>query len=375
MELHIQKYLRTHGLEKTIEQFKLIHKVKGNLNLFKYNQIESDYSLPEVQEARGLILDSSNNWNVVCYTFHKFFNTQEGFAHPLDWSSTKIFRKLDGSIIQLYFYMNEWHVATSGTIDAQTDSNDGLITFHDLFWKTVKIQYNLTKEEFGAKFDHDYCYAFELCTPFNIVVTQHKDHQIHLLGLRNKITLLEETIEQEKFDWLLRPDTFNILDINAVHDLLTDWDWQMEGVIALDKHFNRQKVKNPKYVAVHHLKGSLGAHHIMQVIKDNELSEFCVYFKERQDEAFELKRKYDLLCKYIDDLYLITLNGGEGFESQKDYALAVQTKIDRTYQGLMYGLKKGSYKNAVEWLYKEDNRWLYLYLNNQFLQLNLKDVA
>lgn len=34
---------------------------------FKYNQIKSDMSLRICKEARGLILDKEDNWNVVSY--------------------------------------------------------------------------------------------------------------------------------------------------------------------------------------------------------------------------------------------------------------------------------------------------------------------
>lgn len=359
--LQIQQYLRTHGLEKTVENFKLIHKVKGDLNMFKYNQIESNYALEEVQESRGLILDAANNWAVVCYTFHKFFNTQEGFAHPIDWNNCKVYKKEDGSILQMYFYNNEWHVATSGTIDADTYSNDGLISFKDLFWKTVLIHYKMTKEQFTDKFDTNYCYAFELCTPFNLVITQHKSYRLIFLGLRNKLTLHEEIIEQEKFNWLQIPETFDLNNIEEVTNSLVGKDWQDEGYVVCDINFNRQKIKNPAYVAVHHLKGNLGAHHVMQVIKDNDLDEFFIYCPERKDEVTQLKIGYDKLLWTIESQYKTFLKNGE-YESDKDFALDVQAKIARPFHGVMYSVRKNK-TTFKEWLYKYDNKELYLLLN------------
>lgn len=359
--LHIQQYLRQHGVEKTVEDFKLIHKVKGHLNMFKYNQIESDYALPEVQECRGLILDS-RDWSIVCYTFHKFFNHQEGFAHPIDWQSALVMQKLDGSIIQMYYFENEWHVATSGTIDADTTSNDGLITFQKLFWKTVFIHYEMLQDEFTSKFDPQYCYAFELCTPFNLVITQHKSHKLFLLGLRNKITLQEETIFQSKFDWVAKPIVHKLSSIDEMNATMPGKDWQDEGYVVVDKFFNRQKLKNPAYVAVHHLKGNLGAHHVMQVVKDNELDEFNIYCPERKDEVLMLKQKYDYLKIHLEFLYNITLNKGN-YATVKDFALDVQAKIERKFQPLMYNLQKGKCTIA-EWMYQCDNKDLYLWFTS-----------
>lgn len=361
MSLHIQQYLRQHGVEKTVEDFKLIHKVKGHLNMFKYNQIESNYALPEVQEARGLILDD-RNWDVVCYTFHKFFNMQEGFAHPIDWDSATVYKKEDGSILQMYFYENDWHVATSGTIDADTYSNDGLISFKDLFWKTVSIHYGLSKDEFTAKFDKNYCYAFELCTPFNLVITQHKTYRLILLGSRNKITLQEESIHQPYYEWLQIPEVFDLTNVDQIVESLKGKDWQDEGYVVCDQFFNRQKIKNPAYVAVHHLKGNLGAHHVMQVVKDNELDEFCIYCPERKDEVYSLKKEYDSCTAALELMYKIELNNGE-YPTVKDFALDVQKKIPKKFQALMYRLQKQK-TTIKQWMYECDNKDLYLWFTS-----------
>ena len=42
--------------------------------LFKYNQIESDFSEEICCEARGLIIDSTDKFKVVRMAFKKFFN-------------------------------------------------------------------------------------------------------------------------------------------------------------------------------------------------------------------------------------------------------------------------------------------------------------
>lgn len=364
MELEIQKYLREHGLAKTVADLKLIHKVKGDLNLFKYNQIESDYSIRAVQEARGLILDSSDDWNIVCYTFHKFFNMQEGFAHPLDWNTVRVYQKLDGSIIQMYHFRGAWHFATSGTIDGMTETTSGLKLFSELATETVQKCYGLTRDEFTSRFDQDYCYAFELCTPFNIVITQHKSYSLNLLGLRNKRTLQEEPIEQDKFDWLRRPKAYPLRDIAEIQKTFESMTWEEEGYIFCDAGFNRQKCKNPAYVSVHHLKSGLGPQYIMDVIKDNELSEFTVYFAERSEEAYELKRLYDELNATLQEVWDGRLSSGTGFETQKDFADVIQREVTRDFRNLFYGLRNGRVASVTDWLRAQDNKWLYLYLND-----------
>lgn len=246
-----------------------------------------------------------------------------------------------------------------GTIDADTTSNDGLITFQNLFWKTVFIHYGLTKNEFTYHFNPDYCYAFELCTPFNLVITQHKDHKLYLLGIRNKITLQEESIFQPGFDWLAKPIVHKLSSIDEMNATMPGKDWQDEGYVVVDKYFNRQKLKNPAYVAVHHLKGNLGAHHVMQVVKDNELEEFSIYCPERKDEVAQLKIEYDNLTAKLQTLYDVVLKGGN-YPTVKDFALDNQKFVERKFQGLMYQLQKGK-TTVKQWMYECDNKDLYMW--------------
>ena len=50
--------------------------------LFKYNQISSDFNEEICKEARGLILDSTDNFKVVRLAFYKFL-TKENHSPPL----------------------------------------------------------------------------------------------------------------------------------------------------------------------------------------------------------------------------------------------------------------------------------------------------
>ena len=74
--LEIQKFIAEHRSNwrelLTSPPYSLIIKKKDNLYLFQYMQGVSDYALPIVLEARGLILEDET-FNVVCMGFTKFF--------------------------------------------------------------------------------------------------------------------------------------------------------------------------------------------------------------------------------------------------------------------------------------------------------------
>ncbi len=66
--LAIVDYIKKNGLEKAISEFKLVCKEYEHKVLLKYNQIESDMSIPEVQDCRGLVLEKGT-WKVMSLAF------------------------------------------------------------------------------------------------------------------------------------------------------------------------------------------------------------------------------------------------------------------------------------------------------------------
>ena len=51
----------------------------------------------------------------------RFFNYNEKEADILDWNSVKVYEKIDGCLATLYYYNNEWHVASDDTPDASDE--------------------------------------------------------------------------------------------------------------------------------------------------------------------------------------------------------------------------------------------------------------
>jgi len=189
MPLAVQSYLRSgHTLADLAKHYAIkatYSKVNPSLVLLKYNQIDSPMGSPIVQECRGLILDEANDWAIVSHPFHKFFNYGEGHAAKIDWPSAVYLEKLDGSLMQLYFYNGNWFVASSGQPDASGQVHDNANkTFSDLFWQ---IWY---EKDVGvlSDLDPDFTYLFELTSPENRVVISHAESNLTLIGQRNRVT-------------------------------------------------------------------------------------------------------------------------------------------------------------------------------------------
>lgn len=365
--LKIVEYLKAHGLEKTVSDFNLIVREYPHKVLLKYNQIESKMSLPEVQEARGLILER-DTWTVMAMAFKKFFNNGEENAAKIDWNSAIIFEKCDGSLLTLYFdwVLNEWKVSTTGTAEAEGEvNNKNNTTFASLFFSTL--------EKYGVNLDDldtDFNYMFELMTPYNVVVTPHKESKVKLLGVRNVKTLEElsydELIEFAHNFGLDLPLTYDLnKNFGALIKTFDSMPFYEEGYIVVDANFNRVKVKNPSYVAAHHLKSKTAEYNILEIVKTNEVDEFIATFAERKEEILSLKANYDALLIELENIWEelpkpknITPQEKKKF-AMNLFDLAKTNERAKQFSGLFFALKDGKVSNIKDYLFEYDNRTLY----------------
>ena len=162
----------------------------GALCIFNYN-ITSDFSLPEVAEARGIILDTEKR-EVVCWPFRKFGNYNESYADRIDWQTARVQEKVDGSIVKLWFdgKRGAWQFSTNGCIRAEEASVDGRwdLKYGDLIRKAE----NYGEIPFYA-LDREKTYIFELVSPEAPIVVAYPKTLLYHIGTRSNLTGREET--------------------------------------------------------------------------------------------------------------------------------------------------------------------------------------
>jgi hypothetical protein len=370
--LAIQNYLRTHGLEKTIKDFSLKTREYEHKILLKYDQLVSPtlMALPEMQDCRGIILEKGT-WNVMSLAFRKFFNSEEGNAAKIDWNTAHVLEKLDGTMIQVYYDWHDmtWYAGTTGTANGEGEvNNKNGTTFNDLFWDTVNNKYTFNV----CLLNYDYIYVFELTTPYNIVVKPHGESSATLLAVRNRKTLVELSgRDLEMTAVSLDIPLVKSFDINAknVGHLLKTFEnmpWSEEGYVVRDGNDNRVKVKNPAYVAVHHLKGKTAEHNILTIVKTNEIEEFAATFPERTEELNRLKEGYDGLIAKLNGVWdELKLRKPKNItkEEQKKFAAAVFEVCEKydlkNFTGLYFGLAQYKIASIEEYMFNYDDKTLY----------------
>lgn len=338
-EMKVQEYLRVHGVESLREELGIIVKEYEDLLVLNYNQIESPKTHPIVMECRGLILD--RGFNVVSRSFGRFFNLGEApetQAH-LDWSKAVCHEKVDGSLIKIYHFQDEWYVSTRGTAFAESACNFGE-TFYALVLKSLGLKYD---EEFKylceRYLDTEWTYIFELTSVENRVVKRYEGYTLHYLAARHNET--GEYGDAYEFDaaMALGADPVKLFHFSSMEDCvetakhLPDLE---EGYVVFMDGQPVCKVKSPAYVAAHRLRGNgLNPKSIMQLVLMGEQSEYLSIFPE--DESFFVPYT-EALESLLEDMKE-TFSVSNSQESQKDFALSVKDKI---YSPVLFQARKNS---------------------------------
>ena len=259
----------------------------GKYVLLKYQQFNSDLSIPIVRECRGAIFyDNNGKYECVCRAFDKFGNYGESYAAAIDWNSVVVQEKIDGSLIKLYHHGDTWHIATNGTIDAfKANVGDFNLSFGDLVHKALggEEQFKL----FCQHLDTDYTYMFELVSPMSIATIYYADTKLYYLGQRDMTTMIESNKYQAFMEWfgVLKPKIYHLNSIDGCLEYVNTMTRDEEGFVIVDNRFNRIKLKSPEYLLAFHMtnNGEVTTKRIINMIKNEQIDDFLAYCPQYKD--------------------------------------------------------------------------------------------
>lgn len=335
--LKTQQYIKEHGLDSLVNDLG-IHATKhpkwSNLWHLKYDQIGSPWGNPVVCECRALILDADKDWAVVAHPYNKFFNYGESYADIIDWSTARVYEKVDGTLIVMWHYQGTWNVSTSGTPDGGQ--------FADLFWKQFENEVDAYAVTAMAE---NFTWMWEYTSPETRIVVPHTQTSIILHGCRELDTDLEfdPSIVSDGMYWPL-VKSFNLSsleDVLAAANVLSPGE--QEGFVVVDKDFHRIKIKSPLYVALHHLTGHITTRALLDVARKSEHLELLAYFPQLQQQVEEFVRRLDALCVRIQK----TFDNLKDSQSRKIFAISAG---QYSYSSILFGLLDGKIKDIKKHL-------------------------
>ncbi len=332
------------------------------LYMFSYSQFESDFTNPIVKACRGSIVSIENNMPyMVCTPFYKFGNYGEDYTDEIDWESAVVRDKIDGCLIKLFNYKNQWYWITNNGWDITAnlpsalkccyieEATEDAKTFEDLIQYTLKTNHPSFLKE---SLDPDYTYMFELISPQNRIICEYEKTELYLLGGRNKKTYQEVTPEQlkENFKSLKSfniPVVFNLNNIDDVIKLCNSYsDTKYEGVVVCDKDFRRFKIKCAHYLEIKGFKHSFEGFNdtkIFEAWKNGTVDDIIGVFPAIQTQLTKIKEVYTEAKKRIDMLFqLANIKYTELLlekRTKKDYALWVQKNFKDLSSLMFFAIK------------------------------------
>jgi T4 RnlA family RNA ligase len=270
-------------LPTLIEQGYIVSQTHLTLPLTIYNytaQTQYERYWNEVTlSCRGLVLD--DQYRTIARPLPKFFNLQE-HQGTLPDGVPKIYEKLDGSLILLFFYAGQWQVASRGSFVSDQAQKA----------KTLLANYSLDR------LDPDYTYLLEVIYPNNrIVVDYGNAERLVLLAAVHTETGTE--LDHQLVEWSDRAQTYPATSLpDWIASLNPSELSNQEGFILQWSNGFRLKYKLEDYVRLHRVLTRVQAKDIWECLSQNQ--DLSQYLDSVPDEFYTWVKtvKADLEAQY-----------------------------------------------------------------------------
>lgn len=252
---------------------------------------------------RATITD--HDGNVVARSFPKFFNYEELAEFPD--CPYKLYEKMDGSLILLFNYNNEWIVSSKGSFTSE---------------QALKAK-EIVKDYYLECLPNHLTYSFELIGRSNqIVVDYGPEDRLVMLAAFNK-----------------KGGEYHISEfIDCGTELVTeykiwneDWDTikkeisdKKEGYVVRFDNGYRMKIKGETYVKLHKIMTNLSTTDIWEHLKDNKIEELLQVVPDEMDSwvkevVKDIVIRFEDLEKEYQWIYKV-ISRSDGAKDRKEFA-------------------------------------------------------
>ena len=299
--------------------------------------------------ARGLVTNEFGI--VVARPFKKFFNMEEGKHTPT--TDFEVFEKVDGSLGILFYYNNQWVMATRGSFTSEQSLKG--------FEMLQKYDYqNLHK---------DYTYLFEIIYQENRIVCQYDFEDLVLLGMINTKTGYEVDLYGGGDDIRFKNMVSNIgfmvakkydgvKDYSALKEMVKDDE---EGFIVRFSNGDRMKIKGEEYLRLHKIMTNVSTTSVWEILSNGgKIEEVLVGVP---DEFYDKVKEYVKNLRYT--FMSVREDAGKRFDNfnesydysdvtKKDYAMWVLQQPEHLRPILFKMYDKKEYSSYIWKLIKPE---------------------
>lgn len=276
---------------------KYINKVETNdLVLYNYSDkctyeaFWNEFTL----KSRGIIYEKNTN-KLIARPFTKFFNlneNEESQLHNLPIHlSYEVYEKSDGSLGILYWYNNQWNIATRGSFNSE-QAIEGL---------KIMQNYNL------SYLDTNYTYLVEIIYPENkIIVNYGNERKLVLLG-----AIKVDTADELSYDSLLVTSKKTGMDIvkrfnYSILELIKlqkEIPKDIEGFIIKFNNGLRIKIKGEEYLKLAKIIANISPISLWEVMNNGKVS--IEYLQQIPEELYTITNQ---IVNKLESQYQVVSN-------------------------------------------------------------------
>lgn len=332
--------------------------------LFKYNQLNTDFSYELCKACRGVVLDIKQEENApvsrifpVCVPYVKFFNFSEPYSEQIDWLNHDTFVELkyDGNLIKLSKYEGKIHWFTNGSMSTNVKfgeviANDAIVdkevepetkhckTFQDLIDYAVR---KVNAQDWVENIPEGITFMFELIGPRNRIIVPYEETNLVLHGIyHHELTDPSTWHEQLVYDYFETPfyvpKIYHCKTIDETIAMLKDWKGDKEGIVVCElPSFKRVKIKSDFYKSLKFVKGETGftPKHIFEAIQNESIDDAIAAFPDIKEKVDEVKKEISEIDDFIFAIYQDAISLKGECANKKEFALKIK---DLPYKSLMF---------------------------------------
>ena len=270
------------------------------LEILKYNKESCDMSDSVARECRGMVREIESK-RIVCLPPIKSLEMND-FFKDRELGDCLIEEFIDGTMINMFYYKEDWHISTRSSIGASCR------------WHSRKYFSEMFQESSGnldvEKLNRDYYYSFVLRHPENRIVTNYTSPSIILVFVGqvmedNLVHTIDVKTEAGRIG-VESPTRYEFASTDDIKKYVDSQSFEFQGVVIKDGVF-RTKYRNSAYNTARQLRGNTKnlKYIYFSLKKEGKLNEHLSFFPEHQSvfAIFELE-----LEQYIADVHNSYMN-------------------------------------------------------------------
>lgn len=303
------------------------------LTIWNYSQHTQYYSKWDdiTLRCRGLVTHSQTG-EILARPFCKFFNIEEG--KHVATEHFEVYEKLDGSLIILFWYIDQWVVASRGSFNS--DQSNAAQRFFN--------------EKLENIFETDTTYMFEFTSEWNKIVVDYQGENLTLIGAIKTHT--GEELSWEKLKITANAAKCNIakkydglLDVSLLKDLINKNE---EGFVVKFSNGNRVKVKGEEYIRLHRIMTNLSSYDVWKnlmigrrIALENIPDEFFEWIKSTEENIINDFNR-------IKNLHIEEYKKYAYIESAKEFARVVYGDKNLNAK-ILFNLRNNKEIDSIIW--------------------------